>query len=418
MPGWTQFIEFFEALLLSIDQVVGNAGLSIIIFTLIIKVITLPLTLRSIRSTKEMQRLQPVIKEINKRYKDDKAKAQAETMRLYQEHGVNPMGGCLPMIVQLPIFFALYSALTALIHVSGTHVPILWIPADKVNFSGAFLWVPNLAEKDPLYIWPVLSGIFQFVTQRMSMAYGASKNGDPQQVMMNRIMQFTPVYLTVIYLNFAAGPVIYWTFSGIFTALQTFIVNGFGSLPEVPGLHWLPKRVLPPTPQILEEIAEVDAEADAAQGRRRRTTPTTARRAGTTSLSTSTGSPRPPAKGLMGKMMEQAIAAQEAKTAPQATTQPSSAVTTVRPSTVRPSASITPGANGSARKGFMAKMEQALAAQEAQRAAQQDDYVEEEESEPEVVEQWSSTNGRTDADGLSDGPTTGSSLPRKRRGKH
>src|ERR1051326_9004615 len=105
MPGWTQFIEFFEALLLTIDHLVGNAGLAIIIFTLIIKVVTLPLTLRSIRSTKEMQRLQPVIKEINKRYKDDKAKVQTETMRLYQEHGVNPMGGCLPMVVQLPIFF-------------------------------------------------------------------------------------------------------------------------------------------------------------------------------------------------------------------------------------------------------------------------------------------------------------------------
>src|SRR5690242_1507737 len=115
MPGWNEFIQLLEAFLLTIDHWVGNAGLAIIIFTLLIKVVTLPLTLRSIRSTKEMQRLQPVIKEINKRYKDDKAKAQAEVMRLYQQHGVNPMGGCLPMVVQLPIFFALYSALTALV---------------------------------------------------------------------------------------------------------------------------------------------------------------------------------------------------------------------------------------------------------------------------------------------------------------
>src|SRR6476469_1220786 len=143
MPVWTQFVELLQASLLTIEHLVGNAGLAIIIFTLIIKIITLPLTLRSIRSTKEMQRLQPVIKEVNKRYKDDKAKAQAETMRLYQTHGVNPMGGCLPMLIQLPIFFALYSALTQLI---GPHPPgyvpqdILWVPASETYFGGSFLW--------------------------------------------------------------------------------------------------------------------------------------------------------------------------------------------------------------------------------------------------------------------------------------
>ncbi len=266
IPGWIQFVNAIEWSLQTINQWVGNPGLAIIIFTLLIKLLTLPLTLKSFRSTKEMQRIQPLIKEINKRYKDDKTKAQAETMRVYQEHGVNPMGGCLPMIVQLPIFFALYQALGTLIGFSG-HTAI------DPTFSEGFLWVPNLAQADPWHIWPVLSGVFQFVTQRMSQPYGYSKTVDKQQAMMNRIMQFTPIYLVVIYMGFASGAVIYWTFSGIFTAVQTYVINGFGSLPEVPGLQWLPVRTLaPPTPKILEEMAEVDAEADVAKGRRRRTT--------------------------------------------------------------------------------------------------------------------------------------------------
>ena len=320
IPGWTQFVQFLEASLLTIYHLVGNPGLAIIIFTLLVKLVTLPLTLKSFRSTREMQRIQPLIKEINKRYKDDKAKQQAETMRVYQQHGVNPMGGCLPMLVQLPIFFGLYQALIALVqsHVTG---PVLWV--QDTHFVGSFLWVPDLSKADPFYVWPVLSAVFQFVTQRMSLAYGYNKTADPQQAMMNRIMQFTPIYLLVIYLNFASGAVLYWTFSGIFTALQTYFVNGFGSLAEVPGLTWLPKRIAPPTPQILEEIAEVDAQADAEKNPRRRpgtygpgtSLPAASR---TTSLATPAGSAstvRPPARGFMAKMMEQAMAAQEAQEA-------------------------------------------------------------------------------------------------------
>lgn len=409
MPGWNEFIHLLEALLLTIDHAVGNAGLAIIIFTLIIKIVTLPLTLRSIRSTKEMQRLQPVIKEVNKRYKDDKAAAQAEVMRLYQAHGVNPMGGCLPMLVQLPIFFALYSALINLIN-GQVAAPVLWV--QDTHFSGSFLWVPNLASHDPFYIWPVLSGIFQFITQRMSMAYGASKNADPQTAMMNRIMQFTPVYLTVIYLQFAAGPVIYWTFSGIFTAVQTYLVNGFGSLPEVPGFHWLPKRIQPVTPEIQQAIDEINAEADAAQGKRRRGTASPAARTATAN--------RPPAKGLMGRMMEQAIAAQEAqqqargengKAAPTATKSVASTTTTIVPTST---------SNGG-RRGYLAKMmDQAAAMEEAQqatRAARANGAGEDEPEEAETSDGWGTPNGRATAETVDNEPTTASTLPRKRRSK-
>ncbi|HEX6605287.1 MAG TPA: YidC/Oxa1 family membrane protein insertase, partial [Chloroflexia bacterium] len=229
MPIWDQFVQLLEESLKLINQWVGNPGVAIIIFTLIVKVLTLPLTLKSIKSMRETQRIQPLIKEVNKRFKDDKAKQQAEVMRLYQQHGVNPMGSCLPMVLQIPIFLALYNALITLVQ-------------HDQSFASAFLWVHDLSKADPLFIWPVLSGAFQFIGNRMAQPYGSTKNADPQQAMMNKIMQFMPIYLIVIYLNFAAGAVIYWTFSALFSAVQTYFINGFGTLPEVPGLGWLPKR--------------------------------------------------------------------------------------------------------------------------------------------------------------------------------
>ena len=102
MPIWDQVRPTLEEALSLINQWVGNPGLAIIIFTLIVKAATLPLTLKSVKSMRETQRIQPLIKEVNKRYKDDKAKQQAETMRLYQAHGVNPMGSCLPMVCKSP----------------------------------------------------------------------------------------------------------------------------------------------------------------------------------------------------------------------------------------------------------------------------------------------------------------------------
>jgi YidC/Oxa1 family membrane protein insertase len=340
LPIWDQIIQALEAVLRFIDQGVGNAGLAIIIFTLIVKAATLPLTLKSVKSMRETQRIQPLIREINKRYKDDKPKQQAETMRLYQEHGVNPMGSCLPMVIQLPIFFALYQALIGLVN----HDP---------HFAGAFLWVPNLAKADPYYIWPILSGAFQFLGNRMSQPYGSNKNVDSQQAMMNKIMQFMPLYLIVIYLNFAAGPVIYWTFSAIFSAVQTYFINGFGTLPDVPGFHWLPKRPLPaPTPQILEEVAAIDARADVEKGKRPASSAAAYKIAANRPATGANGQPR--RKGFMEKMMEQAAAAQEAQAAQKAALAGDGAETRALDPAEAPSA---PG-NGLTARGFTARSDE------------------------------------------------------------
>lgn len=321
---WDLAIQSLEAVLIWINHIVGNPGLAIIIFTLLVKLATLPLTVKSTRSMREMQRIQPLVKEINKRYKDDRAKQQSEMMRIYQQHGVNPMGGCLPMLVQIPIFFALYQALIHLVNLNTgsaeqiakaaaevTHsfywaAPLVLADAD---FSKAFLWVPNLAHADPFYIWPILSGAFQFLSNRMAQPYGSNKNVDPQQQMMNRIMQFLPLYLIVIYLTFPAGNVIYWTFSAIFTAVQTYVVNGWGTLPDVPGLTWLPKRPMPaPPPEILAELEEIDRRADEEKRgtRPRRSGSLPAQPAPAIAGPSASTTTRPPARGFLAKMMEQA----------------------------------------------------------------------------------------------------------------
>jgi len=308
VPGWQQFVDLLKFSLVEINHLVGNPGLAIIIFTLIVKILTFPLILKSFRSMREMQRIQPLIKEVNKQYKDDKAKQQSEMMRIYQVHGVNPAGSCLPMIIQMPIMLALYSALNDLVR-------------NNHDFTTPFLWVGTLAIADPFHIWPVLSGIVQFLSNRMAQAYGSNKNTDPQTAMMNRIMQFLPLYLIVIYLNLPAGMVIYWTFSALFSAMQTYFINGFGTLPDVPGFSWLPRRPLPaPTADILEEMAAVDAQADADKAPRK--SPSTAaayrlatNRAEVSGSTSSIGSTPGKRKSFMEKMMEQAIAAQEAQQA-------------------------------------------------------------------------------------------------------
>jgi YidC/Oxa1 family membrane protein insertase len=210
-----------------------------------------------------MQAIQPKIKEIQRQYGKDRAKQQEETMKLYQEYGINPAAGCFPMLVQLPIFIGLYSALQFTLsaftgdaaHIASQEAILrgilfndAWVP--YANFSSGFLWVPNLAAADPLFIWPVLSGLFQFIQSRMAMPHrDPNQPMDPQQRMMNGMMQFMPIYIVFISAGFPAGTVIYWAFSSLFGAVQQYFITGFGSLPDLPGLGFLPRKPLvPPTP--------------------------------------------------------------------------------------------------------------------------------------------------------------------------
>ena len=158
-----------EGALVALTQFTGSAGLAIIVFTVAVRTVLLPLGIKQARSQKAMAALGPQIKDLQKRYAGDRAKQSQEQMRLYRESGVNPAAGCLPMVLQMPIWFALYSSLITLSN-------------NVESFSAPFLWIPNLAFNatqhatppfDMLYIMPVLSGITQWVDHASRRPSGA-----------------------------------------------------------------------------------------------------------------------------------------------------------------------------------------------------------------------------------------------------
>jgi YidC/Oxa1 family membrane protein insertase len=230
IPVWGQFVRLIESGLRFAADLTGSAGIAVIILTIVFKTILLPLTVKSLRSMSSMQELQPKIKDLQKKYAKDRQKLSAETMKLYQEHGVNPAAGCLPMILQVPIFFGLYFAIRAL----SSHGGGVW--------TEPFLWLPNLAKADPYKILPILAGVFQFVQTRMARPANQGKAADPQQQMMNTMMGFMPIMVVVFGWSFASGPVIYWTVSAIYSAVQQYFITGWGSM-----LNWFP--FLPDLPE-------------------------------------------------------------------------------------------------------------------------------------------------------------------------
>ncbi len=148
----------------------SNYGIAIIILTILIKIIFWPLGNLSYKSMKEMQKIQPKIAALKEKYKNDQAKIGQETMALYRAHKVNPLSGCLPMLIQIPVFFGLYKAL--LYSIELRHSPFFW-------------WIQDLSAKDPYYITPIIMGATQFIQQKMTPAMG-----DPMQA---KIMLLMPV---------------------------------------------------------------------------------------------------------------------------------------------------------------------------------------------------------------------------------
>ncbi len=230
MPVWTQFVDLIQWGLGHLANYIGSAGLAVIVFTILFKTILLPLTIKSVRSMSSMQELQPKIKDLQKKYGKDRQKISAETMKLYQEHGVNPASGCLPMILQMPIFFGLYFAIR---HLSA-HGGGVW--------SQSFLWLPSLAQADPFHILPLAAGAFQFIQTKMARPANQPKAADPQQQMMNSMMMFMPLMVVVFGWPFASGPVIYWAVSAVYSAVQQWFITGWGSM-----LDWMP--FLPDLPE-------------------------------------------------------------------------------------------------------------------------------------------------------------------------
>lgn len=184
----------------------GNYGISIIVLTTIIKIIFVPLTYKSMKSMKGMQKIQPELQKLQKKYKDDKAGLNKAMMDLYKTHKVNPLGGCLPMILQLPVFIGLYNLLASSI---------------ELRQSPLFLWITDLSMKDPYYILPIIMGISMLLQQKMS-----PTTVDPTQA---KIMLIMPVIFTFFFLNFPSGLVLYWLVNNLLTVGQQALQNKYFS---------------------------------------------------------------------------------------------------------------------------------------------------------------------------------------------
>jgi len=192
----------------SIYKRIPNWGIAIIILTFIIKIIFFPLTYSSMRSMSKMQELQPKIKALRAKYKKAKQdivqrrKMNEEIMKLYKQHGINPAGGCLPLLIQIPVFWGFFRLLV--VAIEFRHSPFIF-------------WIKDLSVKDPFYVTPILMGITQFISQKMT-----PTSADPTQA---RMMLLMPVIMTIFFMNFQSGLVLYWLTNNVLQIGQQYIMN-------------------------------------------------------------------------------------------------------------------------------------------------------------------------------------------------
>ena len=198
---FTVFSKPLFWLLDHLHDLVKNWGVAIILLTLLIKLAFYKLTQAQFRSMGKLRKLQPRIQQLKERYGDDRQKFGQAMMEIYKKEKVNPLGGCLPILVQIPIFIALY-----------------WVLLESVELRQAsFLWVPDLSKPDPLFILPVINGAFMIITQRLTPAAGM----DPMQ---RKIMQWLPVAFAVLFAFFPAGLVLYWASNSGISLLQQWYI--------------------------------------------------------------------------------------------------------------------------------------------------------------------------------------------------
>ena len=202
--GWFTFLSkpFFKVMYMIYDFV-GNWGWAIVLFTILVKLILFPLSYKGLMSMQKLKDLAPKMKEIREKYGKDPAKMNQQMMALYKKHGANPMGGCLPMILQIPIFFALYRVL---------------LNADELQGAPWIGWITDLSRQDPYFILPVLMGITMFIQQKIT----PNNMTDPTQ---QKIFQWLPAIMTLFFLTFPSGLVLYWLVNNILTIAQQYYIN-------------------------------------------------------------------------------------------------------------------------------------------------------------------------------------------------
>lgn len=221
------FARPLGALLKMIYNMVVGAGMdfeslsayaiAIFIATIIVRLIILPLTLKQTKSMQNMQKIQPKLKELQEKYKNDKEKLNAKTMELYKEHKVNPFGGCLPLIIQFPIIIGFFNVLRQ---------PVNYVFKDPNVYESvnrSFFWIKNLENPD-LWILPILAGITTYFSSKMmnNQSAGQSEKAQSTQRMMTIMM---PLMILWFSRNFPAGLALYWVVGNVFQIVQQYFVN-------------------------------------------------------------------------------------------------------------------------------------------------------------------------------------------------
>jgi YidC/Oxa1 family membrane protein insertase len=201
--GWLWFLSsFLFWVMKGIYSIIGNWGWSIVLVTVLIKLVFYRLSATSYKSMAAMRKLQPKLQALRERYGDDKAKISQATMELYRQEKVNPLGGCLPIIVQIPVFIALY-----------------WVLLESVQLRQApfIFWIQDLAAADPYHVLPIIMGATMLIQQRLNPA--------PPDPMQAKIMMFLPVLFTALFWNFPAGLVLYWIVNNTLSILQQWYIT-------------------------------------------------------------------------------------------------------------------------------------------------------------------------------------------------
>ena len=185
-----------------IQDIVHNWGWTIIIFTIFIKLAFFKLSETSYRSMANMRKLTPRIQALKDRYGDDKQRMQQAMMEMYKTEKINPLGGCLPMLVQIPFFIALY-----------------WVLLESVELRQApwILWIDDLSIKDPYFVLPLIMGVSMFVQQKL--------NPPPPDPMQAKILMFLPVVFTVMFAFFPSGLVLYWVVNNLLSIAQQWVIT-------------------------------------------------------------------------------------------------------------------------------------------------------------------------------------------------
>ena len=223
--GWYYFLtKPFLYILIFFKNISGNFGVSIILLTLLIKLIFFPLANKSYVAMQKMKELQPQLLRIKETYKNDKVKLNQEMMALYKREKVNPAAGCLPILIQIPVFFALYKIL--FVSLEMRHAPFyLWIqdlsvadPTSILNLFGLLPYDPNFLPKMiNIGIWPLIMGISMWIQQKL--------NPQPTDPMQAKIFKFLPIFFTFILAPFPSGLVIYWTANNVLSMAQQILIK-------------------------------------------------------------------------------------------------------------------------------------------------------------------------------------------------